>query len=205
MDKKCSKCQIVKSTDYFYKSSQTIDGFKYYCKKCELQYQQENRSITRKSTNKWASKNKQKIKLKNKRLQEKYKKDNENVVHSCKQLQCSNCLKTKNIKSFSKNSTNKNGYNFWCKLCLKKANQDYTKRHPNKNRNNTANYNARKLKRTPIWADLIKIAEIYKNCPKGYHVDHIVPLNGKTVSGLHVHYNLQYLTASENTRKKNRF
>ena len=63
---------------------------------------------------------------------------------------------------------------------------------------------AAKLHQTPQWANLKAIEEFYKNCPKGYHVDHIVPLQGKNVSGLHVLENLQYLPASENIRKGNR-
>jgi len=57
--------------------------------------------------------------------------------------------------------------------------------------------------RTPAWADLQKIVEFYKNCPEGYQVDHIIPLRGKKVSGLHVVENLQYLTAKENRNKSN--
>lgn len=64
---------------------------------------------------------------------------------------------------------------------------------------------AAKIQRTPKWADLDKIAEIYRKCPEGYVVDHIIPLRGKVVSGLHVESNLQYLTHSENCRKSNKF
>ena len=78
--------------------------------------------------------------------------------------------------------------------------------------NNPAHRNALKRKyiadkgnRTPKWADLTRILEIYKGCPEGYHVDHIVPLRAKNVSGRHVHYNLQYLPAIDNMRKNNRF
>ncbi len=57
----------------------------------------------------------------------------------------------------------------------------------------------------PVWANKERIAEFYRNCPEGHHVDHIVPLQGKNVCGLHVETNLQYLTAVENRRKSNKF
>ena len=68
----------------------------------------------------------------------------------------------------------------------------------------TAKRRALKLKATPKFANLEKIKEIYKNCPQGYTVDHIVPLQGKVVCGLHVEWNLQYLTPSENSSKSNK-
>lgn len=61
------------------------------------------------------------------------------------------------------------------------------------------------LQRIPPWADLEKIAEFYRQCPEGHHVDHIVPLQGDEVCGFHVSENLQYLTASENLRKQNKW
>ena len=59
--------------------------------------------------------------------------------------------------------------------------------------------------RTPVWADKKEIMKFYANRPEGYHVDHIIPLNGKTVSGLHVIENLQYLPAEKNLKKSNKF
>ena len=64
---------------------------------------------------------------------------------------------------------------------------------------------AEKLKRIPSWADLDVIKNFYINRPKGYHVDHIIPLRGKNVSGLHVIENLQYLPAKENMSKGNKY
>ena len=64
---------------------------------------------------------------------------------------------------------------------------------------------AAKMNRTPVWAELEEIQEFYLNCPKGYHVDHIIPLQGGKVSGFHVLGNLQYLTPQENHSKNNSY
>lgn len=70
---------------------------------------------------------------------------------------------------------------------------------------NTRKRQAIKQKAFPKWADENAIKEVYKNCPKGYHVDHIIPLQGRLISGLHVHNNLNYLLPYDNVSKGNRF
>ena len=69
----------------------------------------------------------------------------------------------------------------------------------------TANYKAAKKLRTPAWADLDKIASIYKEASKmGMTVDHYYPLQGIDVSGLHVENNLRIIPQSENDSKGNK-
>jgi len=70
---------------------------------------------------------------------------------------------------------------------------------------------AGQLQATPKWADAEKIKEFYviadmmrKLTGEDYHVDHIVPLRGVNVCGLHNEFNLQVLPASENIRKGNK-
>lgn len=60
-------------------------------------------------------------------------------------------------------------------------------------------------KATPPWVDMRQIRAVYEEATrKGLTVDHIIPINGKTVSGLHVPWNLQLMSLSDNSRKRNR-
>jgi 5-methylcytosine-specific restriction endonuclease McrA len=96
------------------------------------------------------------------------------------------------------------------------ANRDkITQRHAHSRRADPATHRARvmareaaKIQATPPWADKKAIAAVYRECLEiqiktgiPHHVDHIVPLRGKIVSGLHVHWNLRVITATENVRK----
>jgi hypothetical protein len=65
--------------------------------------------------------------------------------------------------------------------------------------------NAKRVRERTVYNDKKEIQKFYRNCPTGYEVDHIVPLNGKNVSGLHTMSNLQYLLVSENRSKSNKF
>jgi len=87
----------------------------------------------------------------------------------------------------------------------KESSRKWRERNPGKFKALCAKQRAKKKNAIPKWADLNAIRKIYKNCPEGHHVDHIIPLRGKTVSGLHVETNLQYLTAFENHFKGNKF
>ncbi len=74
-----------------------------------------------------------------------------------------------------------------------------------------ARYNAKKLQATPPWVDHGAIRAVYEAAARltretgiPHDVDHIVPLMGKLVCGLHVAWNLRVITATANRRKGNR-
>ena len=79
------------------------------------------------------------------------------------------------------------------------------KEFPQKYRAMVAVRRKRVQQATPPWVDLKELRSFYEQCPQGYHVDHIIPLKGEFVSGLHVKENLQYLPASDNMRKGNKY
>lgn len=83
----------------------------------------------------------------------------------------------------------------------------------NRDRRNAtvAKRNAAKYCASVAWADQDSIRAIYAEAARltdatgiRHEVDHIYPLQGDTVCGLHCEANLQILTKEENIRKKNR-
>lgn len=84
-------------------------------------------------------------------------------------------------------------------------------RNPDKQSAKTMRRNAQKIQATPSWASAQAIARHYESARHltevtghVHHVDHIVPLRGKTVCGLHVEHNLRVVPHYINTRKSNR-
>lgn len=105
----------------------------------------------------------------------------------------------------------------WATKNSEKANIAVKKWYKNNTSKALANSVKRKLAkitRTPPWLNAghkLEFESIYGYCAAlrsaglDYHVDHIVPLRGDNVSGLHVPWNLQVITGSENMSKGNRF
>ena len=95
---------------------------------------------------------------------------------------------------------------------FKKYMEQYRINNPEKINANKSKRRAAKLRATPEWADPKKIEHVYWVCNFlskyigiEHHVDHIHPLQSDMICGLHVHTNLQILTAEENRSKGNKF
>jgi len=81
-----------------------------------------------------------------------------------------------------------------------------------RHQSNVKAYKMRKKKHMPAWVDRRDIDIFYVDAEEKtkltgiiYHVDHIVPLKGKRVCGLHVPWNLQVISGAENLAKGNRY
>lgn len=140
--------------------------------------------------------------------------------------ECCDCSKKLPLDNFTKNKNGGGGVHSKCKECVSSYRKQFYldhKEHELQRNNKWLLNNHEKFKKiskyfsglrrsikleaTPKWLTeehLKQMLEIYKTCPEGYHVDHIIPLNGKNVRGLHVPWNLQHLSAVENIRKSNK-
>lgn len=173
--KKCSKCAQEKPYTEFHKHSQTRDGYKSRCKMC-------NR--------------KEAIDYRNLNLDKAREKDKERLVGERKRLSL------ERVKTWSVNkkylTTEK------AKLAQAKRIRKWKKENSGKVNADTARRRASKLKATPQWADKSIIKNIYIQASiLGLTVDHIVPLQGEIVCGLHCEDNMQLLSLSENSSKCN--
>jgi hypothetical protein len=88
-------------------------------------------------------------------------------------------------------------------ICKKKSGQG---------RFRSKTYRRKVRQATPAWADPQKVRDFYREAKRltkltghRHSVDHIIPLKGETVCGLHVHTNLEVKLHAENMSKGNRF
>jgi hypothetical protein len=136
-------------------------------------------------------------------LARRWKQNNQDKVKACRERYLSECkekVRESRHKTYLKNKRIENlNSRLW-----KKLNSDRHAALQSKRR-------SLKLHATPSWASLEKIAEIYKQrrlvsevTGVEHHVDHVIPLKGKNVCGLHVETNLKIVPATENMKKSNK-
>jgi len=197
--KVCSKCKIEKPVEEFSKDKKRRGGLHYWCKECEKEYQKEYQKEYRKANSEyqkeWKKANPGKIQEYNKD----YRKANPDKIQEY----------NKDYRKANPESSKE-----W-----RKANPEYNKEwrkaNPDKKNAHNAKRRSKKLQATPPWLTKEHLSAIRmyytesKALEKGtgikHHVDHIVPLQGENVCGLHVPWNLQVLTASENSAKSNHY
>ena len=130
--------------------------------------------------------------------------------------QCHKCGNIKSYVDYHKDKSSSTGLTSECAGCISIYQKDQYRKYydlfqksfeknKHKIRARRIQYNYDRSLRIVPWTESEEINKFYENCPDGYHVDHIIPLKGKIVSGLHVLANLQYLTVEENLRKGNKF
>lgn len=140
------------------------------------------------------------------------------LEHYIEHQRCSDCKQLKPYSEFHLDKHNPRGYCYHCKSCrvvsnaiqyktetTKEAHQRSYEKNYGKIRERQNHYKGERSLRIPAWSQKELIADFYAKCPVGYHVDHIIPLKGDLVSGLHVIENLQYLTAEDNLAKGNKY
>jgi hypothetical protein len=135
--------------------------------------------------------------------------------HFLQKKECGICNNLLDYSEFCVDNSNTRGIKHSCKKCISvyqknhhiTYSESYSKtqeKYKDKIYARNAQYRAERKLRLPSWSEEKEIEEFYANCPPGMHVDHMLPLKGELVSGLHVLANLQYLTEKENLEKGNR-
>ena len=131
---------------------------------------------------------------------------------------CSECNKVLSSSWKEQHSVENRSYNTqWQQQNKEKTLHNHKKwrqNNPNKVSSYTALRRAAKLQATPKWLTASHklhmeckyslAAMLSKHTAEQHHVDHIVPLKGKMVCGLHVPWNLRVIPAQENLRKSNK-
>lgn len=187
--KRCQRCGEQKSLDSFSRNSSSKDGLRGKCKPC--------RTI---ESTEWIANNRDRY---NKRIRD------DRAVNPEKYKAWANAYRNSDPERYKEIKTN------WLKKNPEKRKEissRYSRSHKAQAVFLTRKRQAATLQAVPLWADADSIQRIYEDAAKlskstgiKYEVDHIVPLRGKTVCGLHCEANLQILERRENRSKSNRF
>ncbi len=187
--KTCTKCGCTKPLSDFHSDSSKTDGLRNDCKMCVLQrraaYVASNYEKVAASDSAYKKRNRAKYNEINRRQYERRK---EYVLEH--QRQYYQTIKERKAE--------------YAKQYFQEHRADYTRR--------VAKRRAVALQAEPLWANsaLIKLlyaTRRYMTEETGFewHVDHVVPLQGRNVCGLHVHNNLRVVPATVNLQKSNKF
>jgi len=175
----CTKCHIKMSLLSFSKKTGSIDGLRSNCKGCDRAYRLTNKvKITEYMRSRIATR------------RGIYWRDIEKS------------------RDYKRNYAEKN------KEKLTESNRVWARNNPEKKNANRMKYLSDKRMATPSKLTLEMLGQIHlvyklaisRSIETGvqHHVDHIIPLCGVLVCGLHVPWNLQVLTAKENQTKGNK-
>lgn len=199
MYKICKRCKVEKDIIEFYKMKKSTDGYQPACKSCEKHYKESNKDRTEAHRKQYKEQNKEKISAYHK----KYNKLNEEKIAEQRR------------KYYEENKDKISAYYDINKEKIALRRKDYYKDNKACFIAYAAKRKAIKIQATPCWLtkeDFEAIEKFYEEAynlkmltGEEHHVDHIVPLQGKNVCGLHVPWNLQVLTARENIAKSNKF
>lgn len=179
--KSCSKCNLSKNFSEFHKSSRSKDGFSGICRECDN-----------------ARKRAHYLTPEGSAYKAKHRKDNaeRNIAYS-------KAYREENKEELKAKRDSR-------KERKKELDRVYCQENKEKIAAKSARRRAYRTNATPNWASKEAILEIYAEARRlteetgiQHHVDHIIPLKSKIVSGLHCEANLQILTFSENCSKSN--
>jgi len=202
MIKKCSKCKQIKQKTEFSPCNWIKPGR--WCKKCnalKLQtWRLKNPKKQKDYRNKYYYED---INLSRQYNREKYKKYSKNSDYVEK---CNHAAQKYRDSKFNNTEYKEKQYKYHAKW-----------RHENRGKCRfLAILRQKRIKNaTPKWLTkehLLEILALYEQASRmsetsiePFHVDHIVPIKGKNICGLHVPWNLQIITKTQNLKKKNKF